>query len=99
MERCCRHDCPLARSGLKKIAQEHPTACLRAGALMAVLSFLDLFSTGVQRVALSTAAKMCKKLPSDAADFVMEVVQLALSSAGAMCTMEKTALPNRSYRP
>ncbi|KAG6477829.1 hypothetical protein ZIOFF_061261 [Zingiber officinale] len=61
---------------LKKISQEHPTACLRAGALMAVLSYLDFFSTGVQRVALSTAANMCKKLPSDAADFVMEAIPL-----------------------
>ncbi|GLT86086.1 hypothetical protein SLE2022_042490 [Rubroshorea leprosula] len=61
---------------LKKISQEHPTACLRGGALMAVLSYLDFFSTGVQRVALSTAANMCKKLPSDAADFVMEAVPL-----------------------
>ncbi|XP_010265985.1 PREDICTED: E3 ubiquitin-protein ligase UPL3-like [Nelumbo nucifera] len=61
---------------LKKISQEHPTACLRAGALMAVLSYLDFFSTGVQRVALSTAANICKKLPSDAADFVMEAVPL-----------------------
>ncbi|WOK98807.1 E3 ubiquitin-protein ligase [Canna indica] len=61
---------------LKKISQEHPTACLRAGALMAVLSYLDFFSTGVQRVALSTAANMCKKLPSDAADFVTDAVPL-----------------------
>ncbi|KAL8242366.1 hypothetical protein R6Q59_012668 [Mikania micrantha] len=61
---------------LRKISQEHPTACLRAGALMAVLSYLDFFSTGVQRVALSTAANMCKKLPSDAADVVMEAVPL-----------------------
>ncbi|EPS69274.1 hypothetical protein M569_05489 [Genlisea aurea] len=61
---------------LKKISQEHPTACLRAGALMAVLSYLDFFSTGVQRVALATAANICKKLPSDAADFVMEAVPL-----------------------
>ncbi|KAM3281624.1 E3 ubiquitin-protein ligase UPL3-like isoform X1 [Capsicum chacoense] len=59
---------------LKKISQEHPTACLRAGALMAVLSYLDFFSTRVQRVALATATNMCKKLPSDASDFVMEVV-------------------------
>lgn len=61
---------------LKKISLEHPTACLRAGALMAVLSYLDFFSTGVQRVALSTAANMCRKLPSDASDFVMEAVPL-----------------------
>ncbi|CAA0815645.1 E3 ubiquitin-protein ligase UPL3 [Striga hermonthica] len=61
---------------LKKISHEHPTVCLRAGALMAVLSYLDFFSTGVQRVALATAANMCKKLSSDAADFVMEAVPL-----------------------
>ncbi|CAH8338587.1 unnamed protein product [Eruca vesicaria subsp. sativa] len=61
---------------LKKISQEHPTACLRAGALMAVLSYLDFFATGVQRVALATAANMCKKLPSDASDYVMEAVPL-----------------------
>ncbi|KAM3320222.1 hypothetical protein P3S67_007422 [Capsicum chacoense] len=61
---------------LKNISQEHPTACLRAGALMAVLSYLDFFSTRVQRLALATAANMCKKLPSDASDFIMEVVPL-----------------------
>ena len=44
--------------------------------IMAVLSYLDFFSTGVQRVALSTAADMCKKLPLDAAEFVMEAVPL-----------------------
>ncbi|GKA40026.1 E3 ubiquitin protein ligase UPL3, partial [Tanacetum coccineum] len=49
---------------LKKISQEHLTACLRAGALMVVLSYIDFFSTGAQ------------KLPSDATDFVMEVVPL-----------------------
>lgn len=59
---------------LEKISHEHPIACLRAGALMAVLSYLDFFSSGVQRVALSTAANICKKLPSDAADFVMAAV-------------------------
>ncbi|GJT28608.1 E3 ubiquitin protein ligase UPL3 [Tanacetum coccineum] len=64
---------------LKNISQEHTTACLRAGALMAVLSYLDFFSTGVQRVALSTATNMCKNLPSDAADFVMVVVPLLTS--------------------
>ncbi|XBH75273.1 hypothetical protein VPH35_102061 [Triticum aestivum] len=61
---------------LRKISLEHPTACLRAGALMAVLSYLDFFSTGVQRVALSTAANICRKLPSDASEFVMEAVPL-----------------------
>lgn len=40
--------CVQSLQALKKISQEHPTACLRAGALMAVLSYLDFFSTGVQ---------------------------------------------------
>ncbi|KAF3626010.1 putative sugar carrier protein A-like [Capsicum annuum] len=33
---------------LKKISQEDPTACLRAAALMVVISYLNFFSTGVQ---------------------------------------------------
>jgi hypothetical protein len=117
---------------LEKISHEHPTACLRAGTLMAVLSYLDFFSTGVQvrtiyiylgsvacpsfdnsylisfsmrcllrfisgffldtidlqfigpnffllllqRVAVSIAANICRQLPSDASDFVMEAVPL-----------------------
>ncbi|KAL2649350.1 hypothetical protein R1flu_017478 [Riccia fluitans] len=61
---------------LEKISHEHPTACLRAGALIAVLSYLDFFSTGVQRVAVSTAANICRQLPSDAADFVSEAIPI-----------------------
>ena len=33
---------------LKKISQEHPTACLQVGALMEMLSYLDFFFTNVQ---------------------------------------------------
>lgn len=33
----------------------------------------------VQRVAVSTAANMCRQLPSDAADFVTEAVPLLTS--------------------
>lgn len=43
---------------------------------MAVLSYLDFFSTGVQRVAVSTASNICRQLPSDAGDLVMEVVPI-----------------------
>ncbi|KAM3198991.1 hypothetical protein P3L10_034143 [Capsicum annuum] len=56
---------------LKKISQVHPSAYLRAGTLMAVLSYIDFFSARVQRVALATAAHMCMKLPSDASDLVL----------------------------
>ncbi|KAF3634713.1 hypothetical protein FXO37_26340 [Capsicum annuum] len=56
---------------LKKISQVHPSAYLRAGTLMAVLSYIDFFSARVQRVALATTAHICKKLPSDASDLVL----------------------------
>ncbi|PHT71157.1 hypothetical protein T459_26261 [Capsicum annuum] len=61
----------LAEQDLKKISQVHPSAYLRAGTLMAVLSYIDFFSARVQRVALATAAHMCKKLPSDASNLVL----------------------------
>ncbi|GJZ17626.1 hypothetical protein Tco_0553749, partial [Tanacetum coccineum] len=51
--------------------------CLRASrGVMAVLSYLGFFLTRVQCVTSSTAANVRKKPPSDAVDFVMEVVPL-----------------------
>eukprot|EP00245_Coleochaete_scutata_P015662 TRINITY_DN706_c0_g1_i1.p1 TRINITY_DN706_c0_g1~~TRINITY_DN706_c0_g1_i1.p1 ORF type:complete len:1941 (-),score=419.45 TRINITY_DN706_c0_g1_i1:667-6414(-) len=61
---------------LEKISHEHPSAVLRAGGLMAVLSYLDFFSTGVQRVAVSTAANICRQLSAESSDLVMEVVPI-----------------------
>ncbi|MCO5600044.1 hypothetical protein L7F22_054152 [Adiantum nelumboides] len=59
---------------LEKRSHEHPTACLRAGVLLAVLLYLDFFSTGVQRGAVSTAANIYRQLSSNAFEFVIEVV-------------------------
>ncbi|GKD90810.1 hypothetical protein Tco_1366317, partial [Tanacetum coccineum] len=66
---------PMIKSlqAFKKISQEHLTTCLQAGALMTVLSHLGFFSTRFQRVALSSVASICKKLLSDASNFVLEV--------------------------
>ncbi|MED6124914.1 E3 ubiquitin-protein ligase upl4, partial [Stylosanthes scabra] len=50
---------------LEKISREQPLACLQAGAIMAVLNYIDFFSTSIQRVALSTVVNICKKLPSE----------------------------------
>lgn len=47
---------------LEKLSHEHPQALLQNGGLMAVLSYLDFFPTGVQRTAVSTAATMCTGL-------------------------------------
>ncbi|GLJ54185.1 hypothetical protein SUGI_1161700 [Cryptomeria japonica] len=59
---------------LEKISHRHASACLRAGALMAVLSYLDFFSSGVKRVALSTAANISKQLSPDTIDSAMEAI-------------------------
>ena len=49
---------------LEKLSQEHGASCLREGGMMACLSYLDFFSLGMQRVALQTAANICRQLPS-----------------------------------
>mmetsp|Transcript_5126 Transcript_5126/g.18736 ORF Transcript_5126/g.18736 Transcript_5126/m.18736 type:complete len:1950 (-) Transcript_5126:161-6010(-) len=61
---------------LEKVSAEHPSACLRAGALMAVLAYLDFFPTGVQRVAVSTAANICRQIPSDSVGLVSDAVAI-----------------------
>ncbi|OMO73502.1 E3 ubiquitin-protein ligase [Corchorus olitorius] len=62
---------------LEKISRDQPLACLQAGAIMAVLNFIDFFSISVQRVALSTVVNICKKLPSEGpAPFVEAVPKL-----------------------
>ncbi|KAI9086360.1 hypothetical protein K1719_031814 [Acacia pycnantha] len=59
---------------LEKISREQPLACLRDGAIMAVLSNIEFFSTSIQRVALSTVVNICKKLPSESLSPCMEAL-------------------------
>ena len=61
---------------LEKLSHEHPQAVLRQGGLVAVLSYLDFFQTGVQRVAVATAATMCRQLTSDSIDAVSTAVPI-----------------------
>ncbi|KAL8484061.1 hypothetical protein ACS0TY_026673 [Phlomoides rotata] len=61
---------------LEKISREQPLACLQSGAIMASLSFIDFFSTSVQRVALSTVVNICKKLSSESPALFMEAVPI-----------------------
>ena len=49
---------------------------LRQGGLLAVLSFLDFFQTSVQRIAVSTAANMCRGLTADSTDAVNAAVPI-----------------------
>jgi E3 ubiquitin-protein ligase TRIP12 len=55
---------------LEKLSHEHPGSLLRAGALVAVLSYVDFFQTGVQRVAVATAANICRGLSTEFVDAV-----------------------------
>ncbi|KAL6521022.1 E3 ubiquitin-protein ligase upl4 [Orobanche gracilis] len=61
---------------LEKLSREQPMACLRSGAIMAALTYIDFFSTTVQRVALSTVVNICKKLSSDSSPHFMEAVPI-----------------------
>nr|GMD67633.1 E3 ubiquitin-protein ligase UPL4 isoform X1 [Ipomoea batatas] len=61
---------------MEKISQEQPLACLQSGAIMAVLNYIDFFSTSVQRVALSTVLNICKKLPSENPSPFMDAVPI-----------------------
>uniref|UniRef100_A0A7S3VMY1 HECT-type E3 ubiquitin transferase n=1 Tax=Dunaliella tertiolecta TaxID=3047 RepID=A0A7S3VMY1_DUNTE len=61
---------------LEKLSHDHSHALLQNGGLLAVLSYLDFFPTGVQRVAVTTAANMCRGLTPDSLDMVQEAVPL-----------------------
>ncbi|KZT55287.1 hypothetical protein CALCODRAFT_498890 [Calocera cornea HHB12733] len=58
---------------LEKISQEFPSAVARNGGLSALLTYLDFFSTNVQRTALSAAANCCRGLSAENATMVKEV--------------------------
>ena len=57
---------------LGKLATDHGRALFRSGGLMAVLSYLDFFPTGVQRSAMQTAAAMCRTAPPECFNMVKE---------------------------
>lgn len=61
---------------LGKIAAEHPGACLQAGGMCAVLSFLDFFPTSMQHVAVVTAANMANGASPSCIDQVKDTVPI-----------------------
>ena len=63
-----------ALQALEKLSHEHPLAILRAGGMLAVLQYVDFFATGVQRIAVSTAANLCRGLPIECAHLVSDAV-------------------------
>ncbi|ORY01005.1 hypothetical protein K493DRAFT_210243 [Basidiobolus meristosporus CBS 931.73] len=65
-----------ALSTLEKISVEYPTSIVREGGLLAVLMYLDFFSTNVQRTAVTTAANCSRNVPNDCFDMIKEVVPI-----------------------
>ncbi|KAK7355710.1 hypothetical protein VNO80_14970 [Phaseolus coccineus] len=88
--RAMTHVCELYSSSAGFFVEHNvvPTLCQRlfaieyldvaeeAGAVMAVLNYIDFFSTNMKRVALSTMLNMCKKLPSESLSPFMEAVPI-----------------------
>ncbi len=70
------------RQALEKLSHEHGSSCLRNGGLVAVLTYLDFFPMGVQRVALATAANMCKDLSSNSFDMIRDAVPILIQCVG-----------------
>ncbi|XP_009400764.2 E3 ubiquitin-protein ligase UPL4 isoform X1 [Musa acuminata AAA Group] len=64
---------------LEKISRKQPVPCLQAGTIAAVLTYIDFFPTNPQRVAVSTVANVCKKLPPDCSTIVIESVPILCS--------------------
>ncbi|GJQ15813.1 hypothetical protein GpartN1_g7604.t1 [Galdieria partita] len=63
-----------ALTALEKMSREFPGPVLRSGGLLAVLSYIDFFSTGVQRTAASTAANLCRSVTVDSFSKIEEAL-------------------------
>lgn len=61
---------------LGKISSEHPSACIKAGGMCAVLSFLDFFPTSMQHIAVMTAATMASGAGSSSMEQVKDTVPI-----------------------
>uniref|UniRef100_A0A7N0TV78 HECT-type E3 ubiquitin transferase n=1 Tax=Kalanchoe fedtschenkoi TaxID=63787 RepID=A0A7N0TV78_KALFE len=91
---------------LDKIAHDQPLACLHSGVIMAALTYIDFFSTSIQRVALAIVVNICKKLPSDSHSSLMEALPILcnllkyedqqVSESVATCLIKITAQVSQS---
>lgn len=61
-------------SALHKLSIDHPQQIVTANGFQAVLSFIDFFSIGVQRVAAATACNLCRLPRTDALEMVGDVL-------------------------
>lgn len=64
---------------LEKLSHNHASTLLREGALVAVLSFIDFFQTGVQRVAVATAANISSAVTVEHVDTVSTTAPILIN--------------------
>ncbi|ORY81328.1 Svf1-like-domain-containing protein [Protomyces lactucae-debilis] len=63
-----------ALSTLEKISKDYPSAVVKEGGLAACLTYLDFFSTSVQRTAVNTAANCAKGVSAESFGIVRDVI-------------------------
>ncbi|CAN8065178.1 unnamed protein product [Agarophyton chilense] len=61
-------------SALHKLSVDYPQQIVSANGFEAVLSFIDFFSIGVQRMAAATACNLCRQPRGDAMDMISRVL-------------------------
>lgn len=86
---------------LEKISRSYPDILLEKGALNVILSFVDFFQIGMQRLAVNTAAKICAAIHSAVSleqiftsvdSIVPSLRQLLFSSDNQICLSACDAL-------
>lgn len=63
-----------ALSTLEKISKDYPSYVVREGGMAACLTYLDFFSTNVQRIAVNTTANCAKNVPVECFALVRDVM-------------------------
>ncbi|KAK7337028.1 hypothetical protein VNO77_17586 [Canavalia gladiata] len=63
-------------NALETLSRGQPIPCLDGGVIMAVLNYIDFFSTRTQRLALSTVMNICRELRSENHLSFMEAVPI-----------------------
>lgn len=63
---------------LEKISHEQPLACLQSGAIMAVLAFIDFFSTSVQVMYYAVWFKFRNSVHSDSIRHLFGVTRIRI---------------------
>lgn len=70
-------------SALHKLSADYPHQIVSANGFQAVLSFIDFFPVGVQRVAAATACNLCRSPRADAMDMISSVLPIMMRLLGS----------------